>query len=102
MRTDLTEDERKLADLMSEISENCYDAGWMLNTEYVLWHAVIAGPRSFGRGKITKEDIEELKRLSKATQTWIVFNDDQETALPLDKWKALFTDDVSKDPGKLR
>jgi hypothetical protein len=101
MRNDLTEDERKLADLMGEISENCYSAGWMANTEYVLWHAVTSGPRSWGRSQITKKDIEELTSLSNATQTWIVFNN-EEKALPLDKWKDLFTNDVLKDPDTLR
>lgn len=90
-----------MADLMSNISEDCWDAGWMLNTEYVLWHAVTSGRRAFGRGTITEKDIEELARLSTATQTWIVF-EDAETAMPLDEWKTMFTNDVSKDPGKLR
>jgi len=101
MRDELTENEKKLADLMSEISERCYDAGWMLNIEYVLWHAVISGPRSFGRGEITQKDIDELTRLSNATKTWIVFDTkDEETPMPLEKWKALFTIEVSKDPGR--
>ena len=101
MRDELTKNEKKLADLMSDISENCWNAGWMLNTEYVLWHAVTSGPRAFGRGTITEKDIEELTKLSNATQTWIVF-DDKETAMPLEEWETLFTNDVSKDPGKLR
>jgi exoribonuclease R len=103
MRNELTENEKKLADLMSEISENCYSAGWMLNIEYVLWHAVISGPRSFGRGEITQKDIDELTRLSNTTKTWIVFDDkDEETPMPLETWKALFITEVSKDSGKLR
>jgi hypothetical protein len=100
---DLTEDERGLAELMSEISEKCYSAGWLEDLEYVLWDAVISGPRDFGHGKITQEEIDELSRISSMTKTWIVFDDErEETAIPLDKWRKQFTEDISKNPGKLR
>jgi hypothetical protein len=103
MIKDLTEDERRLAGFMSEISEKCYSAGWMVDTEYVLWEAIISGPREFGHGKITKEEIEELNKLLNKTKTWIVFDDmKEEMAIPLDKWRTRFTEDISKDPGKLK
>jgi hypothetical protein len=100
MRKDLTDDEIEMANLMSEISENAYAAGWLMNLEHIVWQAVISGPRRFGRVEITKSDIEKLTRLSGATQTWIVYND-QETAIPIDEWKAIFTKDILEDPSKL-
>ncbi len=103
MRKDLTRDERRLADLMSEISEKCYSAVWMTDTEYILWDAVISGPRDFGHDKITKEEIDELRSLSNQTRRWIMFDDEQEEiAIPLDKWETRFIEDISKDPGKLK
>ena len=103
MTKDLTKEERRLADLMSKISERCYSAGWMTDTEYILWDAIISGPRGFGHDKITKEEIDELKNLSNQTGTWIVFDDEQEEiAIPLDNWETRFTEDISKDPRKLK
>ena len=103
MKTDLTEIERRLANLMSDISEKCYSAGWATNTEYVLWDAIISGPRDFGQDKITMEEIDELKKLSNRTGTWIVFDDNmEEVAIPLDKWRKRFSQDVSNDPSILK
>ncbi|HEY5916319.1 MAG TPA: hypothetical protein VIU13_02925 [Chryseolinea sp.] len=88
---------------MSAISEKCYSAGWMGDSEYVLWDAVISGPRSFGCGKITQEDIDKLIGISNKTKTWIVFDDElEETAIPVDKWRKQFTEDTLKNPGKLQ
>ena len=103
MTKDLTKNERRLADLMSLISERCYGAGWMTDTEYILWDAIISGPRDFGHDKITKEEIDELRSLSNQTRTWIVFDDEQEEiTIPLNKWETRFTEDISKDPRKLK
>ena len=60
-----------LADLMSEISERCYAARWMRDTEYVLWDALAKGPRDWGRDQITADDLARLKRLSEASGGWI-------------------------------
>jgi hypothetical protein len=99
----MTEDERQLSELMSGISERCYSAGWMQYLEYVLWDAVMSGPRNFGHGEITQEDINELTRISNRTKTWIVFDDiHEETAIPLERWEKQFTADIAKDPTKLK
>jgi hypothetical protein len=74
----------------------------MINTEYVLWDAIISGPRPFGHDKITRSEIEELSRLANKTKTWIVFDDIKEEAIPLDTWQTRFSEDVAKDPSKLK
>ena len=103
MTKDLTKDEKRLARIMSEISEKCYGAGWAADLEYVLWDAVKSGPRKYGQDKITKEEIDELKSLSNQTKTWIVFDDEkEEIAIPLDKWETRFAEEISKDPRKLK
>jgi hypothetical protein len=99
---DLTPDERQLAEFMSEISEKCYGAGWEKNSEYVLWDAVISGPRNFGQDTITQADIDELIKISNKSNAWIVFDDErEEIAIPLNKWRIQFTDNISKDPSIL-
>jgi hypothetical protein len=103
MLRDLTPDEKHLADLMSDISEKCCCAGWMLNLEYVLWNAVITGPCEYGHGTITSRDIDELVRASEKLKSWIVFDDElEEIAVPLDKWRIKFADDIKEHPDKLR
>jgi hypothetical protein len=100
MTSDLSEGEKLLATHMSEISERCYSAGWMENTQYTLWDAVINGPRDFGHGHISKADIEKLVELSNMIKSWIIFDDDkEEIAVPLDHWRKKFEIEVKRSPG---
>jgi len=88
MLKDLTENELKLATFMSDLSERCYSAAWMLNLEYVLWDSVLNGPRKYGQDNIDENDIRQLSRLSTLANTWIIFDDEtEETAVTLEQWK---------------
>lgn len=78
----------KLAQLMSDISERCYAAGWEHGTEKVLWSAVRDGPRKWGRDFISAKDIANLQRLSEAANGWIVFSDDGPKFVPMSEWKS--------------
>jgi hypothetical protein len=75
MLSDLTIDQKRLADLMSEISEKCWTAGWATNLEYVLWDALMNGERQYGRNIISQQEIQALETLSKACNCWIYFDD---------------------------
>ncbi|CAH0271969.1 hypothetical protein SRABI27_03520 [Pedobacter sp. Bi27] len=98
MESDLTEKELRLAAFMSEISENCYSAGWMQNLEYALWHAVIQGERKYGQSYITEDDISTLVKLSTDANAWIIFdNEKEETALSLKEWTEKFKNDLEKN-----
>jgi hypothetical protein len=98
MGSDLTEKELRLAEFMSEISEHCYAAGWMLNLEYVLWHAVINGERKYGQSYITQDDISTLIKLSTDANAWVVYDDDkEETALSLKEWTEKFKNDLEQN-----
>jgi hypothetical protein len=102
MINDLNQDERQLAEFMSELSERCYCAGWMMDLEYVLWDAVMTGPRNFGHGTITREDISKLIQLSDKINSWICFDDElEEVSIPFDKWKVKFTIDTIQRPDRL-
>jgi hypothetical protein len=100
MYADLTPNQKMLTDFMSELSEKCYYAGWMINLEYVLWDAVINGEREYGIDKITQADIDNLTALSKLTKGWIYYdNHAEETAISIDQWLEKFKTDTGKDPG---
>ena len=82
---------QELAQYMSALSEQAYDAGWMSGLELELWDAVVNGPREYGRLSITNEHIDELRRLSDVAGGWIVFDEKHEEALmPLKNWKTRF------------
>jgi hypothetical protein len=99
MTHDLTPDQRQLEMLMSDISEKCHSAGWLLDLEFVLWDAVINGERKYGHDNITIDDIELLKKLSTACNSWIYFDDHtEETAIHLDKWRQMFDSVVNDNP----
>ena len=99
---DLTTEQRQLAELMSDISERCYAAGWMQNVEYVLWESLLKGERNYGHGLITTQNIDALKRLSKSSNSWIVFDDQHdETAVDLFTWHQRFQDKIQSNPNIL-
>jgi len=82
MRKNLTIQQELLAKVMSDVSGRCYCAGWMENLEYILWHAVNNGERSYGMDTITQRDIDTLKWLSNEFDGWIFFDDEHsETAI---------------------
>ena len=55
-----------LAQLMSDISERCYYAGWEHGTEHVLWAALRDGPRQWGVDAIRAEDLSLLQQAERA------------------------------------
>lgn len=71
---------RMLYVLMGVISERCYSAGWHMGLEHVLWdaiHATSCGPASrLGDDEITREEIDELRRLSRLAGGWVYWRDD--------------------------
>jgi hypothetical protein len=76
-----------LAEYMSDISEDNYCAGWLIDLEHTLWDAVMAGPSRFGMGDITAENIAELRRLSNDAGGWIVYVSGKgETFVPMAEW----------------
>ena len=87
----LTSEQKLLAEVMRGISERCYCAGWMEHLEYILWDALINGQKKYGQDVITRNDIEQLKRLSEKCNCWIYFDDvSEETAIDLELWRQKF------------
>lgn len=103
MVSDLNPIQQQLMNIMSEISERCYTAGWMSNLEYVLWNAVITGPRKYGQDYITQKDIDELRFLSALSNSWIVFDEvKEERSMQLSAWEKKFNSDTLNNTSLLK
>ena len=71
-----------LRDRMSNISEDCYCAGWMSGLEYDLWKMVRGGDRSYGMCRVSDDDVEQLRVLSEMAGGW----HDGARFIPIDEW----------------
>jgi hypothetical protein len=80
----------QLAELMSDISERSFAAGWLNGTEYVLWDALLKGPRDWGRDRITADDIARLSQLSTAAGGWITYSINRPAKfIEMGEWKLM-------------
>ncbi|MEP6466987.1 MAG: hypothetical protein ABJB05_11815 [Parafilimonas sp.] len=103
MLNDLTFEQRKLADFISDISERCYSASWLENLEYVLWDMLNKGERKYGRDVLTQQDIKQLIQLSNDCKCWIYFDDiKEETAIDIELWKEEFDKTIFQNPNILK
>lgn len=92
MLQDLTTDQRRLADFMSDLSEQAYYASWMEGLEYALWEALVGPRREYGRLEFSEAHRTRLRELSDSCGGWIVFDDDnEETWLPRAEWEKRFS-----------
>jgi len=96
--TELTREQQYLADAMSEISEDCWCAGWLIGLEFDLWQALAEGPREYGAGKIGAGDIARLRLLSDECGGWIAWRraedprDSGEEFVPIGEWRARYAE----------
>lgn len=91
MLDDMTTFQRALADLMSDLSEETYCAGWLVDLEFLLWETVVGRHDSYGRFPLTEGEIRRLKELSEAGGGWIVFDAaTRETWVPFEEWERRF------------
>jgi len=91
MYYDLNSPQKVLCDLMRDISEEGWAAGWMDGLEYALWHMVLHGPAQYGFKFVDEQAIQQLKHLSEQAECWIVFDDiTDERAASLSEWQKLF------------
>jgi hypothetical protein len=81
----------RLPALMSEISEDCWCAGWLHGTEYALWKMVEHGAGKWGQGEVTQAQVDRLKRLSELADGWFAWRDgDGPEFVPMERWVAEF------------
>lgn len=67
----------ELYQLMSDISEDCYCAGWLIGNEYRLWNAITDpnDDRRYGMSEIAEDDIARLRELSAHAGGWWMWED---------------------------
>lgn len=85
----LTPLQHKLYELMSEISEDCWCAGWMDGNEYALWDALKTGDRTYDMSLMDERLLEDCEALSEEIGGWIEWRDD-EHGLPIGSWGPYF------------
>lgn len=84
-----------LLSLMSEISEDHYCAGWLINLEFILWETIFESPNKyFGDSPISIANIAKLLELTYRCQGWWTWSDDQkgETFLPYEEWLPIYSE----------
>lgn len=89
---ELTDDQQILADRMSDVSEDCYSAGWMIDLEYHLWELIYSDPpRKYGIGPVSDQDVRIFKSLSERIGGWICYRSDiTDKDLPQSEWGEVF------------
>jgi len=82
-KSELTERQRDLYEAMSDISEDCYCAGWLFNTEHTLWDAVHSSERPFrwGLSLVEARDLDHLRMLSDEIGGWIAWQENMDPML---------------------
>jgi hypothetical protein len=86
--------QRALYQLMSDISEACYCAGWMSGNEYTLWEMVSnpSASRNYGMDEVDATDLADLREMAAESGGWIRWRDDEEDqTLPSTEWGPVFT-----------
>ena len=91
MLSDLSENQRSLAEYVSDLSDEAYSAQWMDGLEFALWQVVLGERREYGRLLVTEEQSAKLRCLAEAAAGWIVFDEQrEETWVPFVAWESQF------------
>ncbi len=66
----------RLTLLMSEWSEECYCAGWLIDCEHVLWGMVAHGEARFwGIDRVPEDAVAKMRALSDEIGGWVAWRD---------------------------
>jgi hypothetical protein len=80
----LSDDQKLLAQAMSDYSEERWCAGWLTGLEFILWKTLADFPDD--------PNLAPIKQLSDRCGGWIVWNDetDRNDFLPMGQWLEIF------------
>lgn len=84
-----------LLEVMREISETCYLAGWLIGIERTIWSFAIdpdGAPHECIRGEVSRAEVESLRALSQKARGWWHWDDDLggEVFVPMAEWERLY------------
>jgi hypothetical protein len=92
--------EHALYTCMSQLSEEVYAAGWLVDCEYDLWRlAHHGGTWGFSCACGLALDLSALRELAGHTGTWIVWRKEP-VAVPLEEWLPLYEQRMSERRAK--
>lgn len=78
----------ELEALMSDISEECWCASWLIGLEFNLWAFCRGEPGEYGMGRVGHVEIHQLKKLSERADGWWRF----EEFVPMDEWLLIYAE----------
>jgi hypothetical protein len=84
----LTDAQWNLFDLMSQISEDCFCAGWIGGNEYEVWHALQYGDPWPANRRMSPRLLRLCQSLSTKIDGWIYWSDGPYFA-PMTQWLAM-------------
>ena len=95
-----------LLNLMQDLSEEHWHAGWMDGTEYTLWESTsVPDDQEFnwGASNILPEERKQLRDLSEKANGWWIWNESKsyaqcETFLKTDDWKKKYYEETAAVP----
>jgi len=88
---DFNDEQCQLYDTMSDISEDCWCAGWLMGNEFAVWKALTTGDLKYGMGEMDTAMVERCRRLNKKLNGWIAWFDSSNVpGLPQKEWGARF------------
>jgi hypothetical protein len=77
-----------LQQLMSDISEEYYCAGWLHGLEFDLWAMLQGSSLRFGLGEVSKDEVSQLRALSEQSGGWWRWDaKDGEIFVTTDEWQ---------------
>ena len=81
----------ELAQLISEVSEDCYCAGWLSDCEHTLWDMANdpSADLRWGMGEVPRASLRRMLKLAECTDHWVRWDDQRGGVHPidLDAWK---------------
>jgi hypothetical protein len=82
-----------LLQLMGEIGERAYYAGWMRGLEFDLWDAVVNGPRRYGAIDLDQPTIDDLARFAGAADGWWLWDEKEgePRLVELAAWEVIYS-----------
>ena len=86
----------RLATAMSELSEEQYCAGWLIDTEFYVWAMLVGdAPLDWGFGAVEPSAIEEIRALSEEANGWVVWRGKVErdagtVFVPMAEWLPMY------------
>lgn len=92
---------RLLSMLMSEISEECMCAGWIMDLEYTLWDVLQGKPVWSRWSDISPTQLEMLREVSEELGDWVIWNPDPKATedtvfVSLGEWQRMYAERAAK------